>query len=221
MKKLLILISLLTVGAQASASLEIRAHYGIMNGVPSSFNKHVEENVTNAPDIKAQTPIGADLVYSLPVVSFAFGVRYEMINSKQSGDVTVGGLPMKMDSELNATRISLLGGYRLIETPVGFLGLMAHVGVSSTADYKIKLVTSGVTVTDEKYKGSVATNYGAGLEAAATLGMFLIGGELGYTTFKGTGFKASDGSYLTNLAGEKTVLDLSGTYVKVLIGLSI
>ncbi len=216
MKKLFILISLFVLSAQASASLEVRAHYGMMMGKPDSFNKGIESNgVTGAPDFKAFNPLGLDVIYSLPVVSFAFGARYEMFKQEVSGTTNLG----QMDQEATGSRLSLLAGYRLLETPVGFVGVLAHIGVIQKMDAKVKIPSIPM---DETYKGTMDPSYGVGVEAAATLGGFLIGGELGYTMLKVKSFKAaSDDSKLTDSDNKDISMDLTGAYVKLLIGLSI
>jgi hypothetical protein len=213
--RIVALFILALYGTFAAAEFEFKAHYGQLMSKPSSFNKDMESSMAGFPDVGSVTLMGADALYSLPILSFAFGVRYEMLDFKKSGTLTA--VPVEIDTELTGSRISVLGGYRLIETPIGYIGLLAHYAVSQEMKYDIKVAGGSET----KTKASMDSSFGAGVDAAITLSYLVIGAEVGYTMLKAKDLKDADGDYLGDSSGKKSSMDLSGTYFKVMIGVSI
>lgn len=211
-----ILVLLALACGQAYAGLEFRAHYGQMTGKPDSFNKDMETNITNAPDLGAQNPMGADALYVVPILGVAAGIRFETMSEKSGGDGTISGFPVHSDAEFKASRLSLLGGYRLLNNPLLFLGVLGHYGISQKAEVTQKL--TGTVTSDTSYTGTVDSSFGVGVEGGVTIGMLLVGAEVGWTSFKAKNFKASDGSYLEDINDKRTEIDLTGTYWKILLG---
>lgn len=214
------LLALVFHCAFAAAELEIKAHYGMLNGKPTDWNEDIETVYVGNPDVSNVGMLGADVVYAIPILPFSFGIRYEMLMFKKNGPVTVATLPLDAKTELTGNRISLLGGMRLIETPIGYLGLLAHYAIQQKMQYNIDLCSGGAC-SDNKYTGTMDPSFGIGADAAVTLGSFLVGAEVGYTLFKAKGMKDEDGDYLNGSDGKKIPFDLSGTYFKVMLGLSL
>jgi outer membrane receptor for monomeric catechols len=215
--KKLAFICLMMIGSRASAGLEFRAHYGVLNGDASAFNTGVQSDITNNPTLNGKLPMyGADLLYVMPFVHLSFGVRYEMFDFKNSGPATFGGIPVTSDTELKGSRLSALVGYRLLENSLFYLGILGHYGLSQKMEYDDNLTVSGTT-TSNTYTGTVAPSYGGGVEAGVTLGPIILGAEVGYTIFKATSFTSS-GATVNDASGNPITLDLSGTYYKAMVG---
>jgi hypothetical protein len=205
--------------AFAVAEFEIKAHYGQLSGKPDAFNKAADILIVGNPDISNVVLMGADAIYAIPVLPFSVGLRYEMFDFKKDGPVTVIGFPFEAKTQLKGDRVSLLGGWRLIETPIAYFGFLAHFAVSQKMEYNDK-ICSGSSCSDNKYTGTMESSYGAGVDAGITLGSVVLGAEIGYTIFKAKDMKKSDGSYMIDSNGKKAALDLSGTYFKGMVGLS-
>ncbi len=211
----ILLFSLFTVFAsQAHAGVEIRGHFGKWMTEPKDFNDAIQGLTGNLGVAKLPAPamLGADAVYVMPIMPLVFGARYEMISMK--ADSTFGG--SSFNQKFDGSRVSLLGGYRLFHNPLFFVGPLAHLGVSQKGDFSL---TQGSTTT--KYKGTVDTSYGLGVEGGFTFGAFLLGAELGYTKFKVKSFNdPTTGTDLFDVNNKIVTMDLSGTYFMLSLGAS-
>jgi len=67
-------------------------------------------------------------------------------------------------------------------------------------------------------KGNNPSSYSAGVEGGVRLGMFLLGGELGYLNFIANDITQNTSTIMVN--GPKAKFDLSGTYIKIQLGIS-
>jgi hypothetical protein len=215
----LLSILFLSYGTSALADFQLRAHSGPLNGEPTSFNKAFDSTVTNHPDIEKVSLLGADALYVVPIFPFVFGLRYEQWSAKNSGDIVASSLAGKAEVNFKGSRTSLLLGYRLLSLPILYVGLLGHYGISQNMQYSRDLTFSGVT-TSSTYGVGVGSSYGAGLEAGVTLGGLLVGAEVGYTSLKSNTVVDSNGTALRE-NGNDVIVDLSGTYMKIMLGLSI
>ena len=157
---------------------------------------------SNIPAIVPFIGTGADVIISLPLIPFGFGVRYEKIGISASSS----------NAELTASieRIAAILNYRIIDTIIHF-GPIATIGL--TTKTQMKIVESGVT----------RANYDATAADSATVGIefgikplivipISIGAEAGYEYLKIKNAKNSVDSSTHDL-------DLSGGYLKVFLGL--
>lgn len=214
----LILSLLLFIGAPAFASFELRAHYGQMQGEPKDFNEAFENSFIGNPEIKSVSPIGGDLLYLMPGTPLGLGVRYETFDFKEDASVTAGGTTMPAETRLKGSRLSALAAFRLMRSPLGYVGFLGHYGIKTDMTYEHKSGPGG-SYGDSKYTGKMDPTYGLGLEAGAEFRRFLIGAELGYTVLKAKSMEDSDGAAVEDAGGTAVPLDLSGTYFKLMVGL--
>ncbi len=148
--------------------------------------------------------VGLDAIVSLPLIPIGFGVRYEGI--KLTGDNA------SSSTEIKYTRTALLLNYRLIDTIVHF-GPIASYGLSHTGNLTIK--ENGTTKVD--LAPSSMTSYSVGLELEVKpliVIPLIVGGEVGYMSFKWNGVTNS-------IDNSKKDVDLSGTYMKIFLGIDI
>ncbi len=187
------------------ALVEARASYG---GLASSQSiKDVCTNCTNASNSPAIVPtvgFGADVLIKIPLIPFGFGARYESmgLSASQSG----------IEAEIKYTRTALLLNYRLIDTIVHF-GPIVSYGLSHTGNMTIK--ENGSTRVD--FSSSKMSSYSAGLELTVKpliVIPLIVGAEAGYM-----GYKWDETT--NTVDGSKKNIDLSGTYLKVFLGLDI
>lgn len=203
MKKLLLVLLLFPMSSWAL--LTARATYGGL--VSKDALKDVCVGTTCAGSSPAMVPLyglGADLIIKLPLVPIGFGVRYENLGlSATSGSI---------EASAKLTRTSVLINYRFIDTIIHF-GLIGSYGLSHSGGMSVK--SAGSTVVD--YTGDNFTTYSAGLELEIKPLIVLpliIGAEGGYMGANWKGPKDS-------VSGNTKDLDLSGTYLKVFLGLDI
>jgi hypothetical protein len=148
--------------------------------------------------------VGLDAIVKLPLIPIGFGVRYEGI--KLSGDNATSS------TEIKYTRTALLLNYRLIDTIVHF-GPIASYGLSHTGSLSVS--EAGIGKVD--LAPSTMSSYSVGLELEVKPLIVLpliVGAEAGYMSFKWDGVNNS-------FDNSKKDVDLSGTYMKVFIGLDI
>lgn len=148
--------------------------------------------------------VGVDAIVSLPLVPFGFGLRYEGIKLK--GDTA------NTTTEIKYSRTALLINYRLIDTIVHF-GPIASYGLSHTGSLSIS--EGGVTKVD--LSPSSVSSYSIGLELEVKPLIVLpliVGAEAGYMGHKWNGVTNS-------IDNSKKDVDLSGTYIKLFLGLDI
>ena len=201
MKKLLAFASLffLSFSQTANALFELRGGYEMLNA------KGIENNPTANANPKAFKGLTADALLTLD--GFVLGVRYENLKASD----TNGSIEFKADFK----RTSAVLGYRFIDT-IAYLGPIATFGLSSSLDYETNM--SGFPNETAPKKSS----YSLGIEGGIhTLG-FLVGAEFGYLSAKFGDLQLPAGTVLTNSAnGKTTPPDMSGTYARILIGISI
>lgn len=216
MKKYIGLLLLLFVTLDAHAKgggggmlgIELRGNYGLWGSTSSLNNEITTSYGSTAPTLSTPYAYGGDLIFELPMVPIILGARYESM-SVTSGSGTITGTPVT--TKLTASRVSGILGVRkhLMNSYFGFIGT---VGVSQKADYT--LTTSGI---DEDYSGSLATSFSGGLEGGLQFGMFEIGIEAGYLSFKANSL-TYQGSTLQTSTGANATADLSGLYAVAHLG---
>lgn len=146
--------------------------------------------------------LGGDAIISLPVIPFGFGLRYENLGLKASKN--------NIEGDAKLTRTSLLVNYRFIDTIIHF-GLIGSYGLAHSGHLTVK--NNGANTVD--YRDGKHSSYSLGLELEAKPLVILplvIGGEAGYMNVDWK--DAKDG-----VSGNNKSIDLSGTYLKVFLGL--
>ncbi|MBC7753985.1 MAG: hypothetical protein H7Z71_07090 [Moraxellaceae bacterium] len=156
----------------------------------------------NIPAVVPLTGTGADVILSLPLIPFGFGVRYEKLGFSASSS----------NAQLSASieRIAAILNYRIINT-ILHIGPIATVGISTKTQAKI--VENGITRAN--YDANSAESFSLGLEAGLKPLIVIpisVGAEAGYQYLK---IKNA-----TNSVDSSTRdLDLSGGYLKLFLGL--
>lgn len=148
--------------------------------------------------------VGLDAIVKLPLFPIGFGLRYE-------------GLKLTADNanystEIKYTRTALILNYRLIDTIVHF-GPIATYGLAHTGSMTVK--ESGSTVVDLNPSSFSSYSIGLELEVKPLIVVpIVVGAEAGYMSHKWNG--------VTNtINNAKKDVDLSGTYIKLFLGLDI
>ena len=165
---------------QADALFELRAGYGIQTPAETDYT---------VGTLSTMAGYNLDAIFQLPTIPLGFGLRYEDMGFeyKQSG--------LEYTSEMKRT--SILINYRLIDL-FAYFGFIGTLGVANSA--KIANSIAGTAEYDADF------TYSVGIEGGVSLGLIMIGAELGY-------LNANFESTTTN-----PDLDLSGLYLKALVG---
>lgn len=200
MKNSWILILCLLAFNSAHALFEARLTYGVLGSKPDLAS--IYNGSSEVPAVAPNAGIGFDAIFIVPVVGIGGGLRYENMGFNTS----VGSLEYKSQ----VTRTSLIVNYRLINTLV-YLGPIATMGLSHSNNVKW---TEGSTTAN--FTPDSATSYSVGLEAGVGLLGFILGAEAGYQNMKWTKVTDSSGTFTGT-----PDLDMSGSYVKVILGFGI
>ncbi len=204
MKRLLLFVFTIMTGSllsvPAHAVFEARLTYGLLASKPDLGPLFPGQS--SLPAIAPTYGLGADVIISPPLFPVGFGVRYENmgVNASQSG----------LEFKANYTRTALLLNYRLIDTLI-FLGPIASYGLSHSGE--IKAITNSVETAN--LSSTKISSYSIGLEAGVKLIGFHVGAEAGYEDFRWKEAHDKTG----NLADQD--INMSGSYVKVLLGFGI
>lgn len=190
------------LGLQAHSIVELRGNYSLLTSSPDLVALY-SGAASNVPSIAPTVGLGADLIISLPLMPFGFGVRYE----NQAIEASTAALKM----ETSFTRTSLLLNWRLIDTLL-FVGPIFTYGLSDSTN--LKFSAAGVPVSN--YTAGSTTSYSIGLEAGVKLLTFLVGAEVGMMDYRWKDSRDSVGT----VSGNKDI-NMSGSYAKVLFGFKI
>lgn len=185
----------------AHAIFEVKAGYGTLASKVdmSSFYSGPSSNLPGAVPTAGLT---LDARVVIPFVGLGVGLRTE--NQKISYDSSVLGISNSF------TRTSLVLNYRLIDTLVHF-GPIVTIGMSHGNE--LKLTGGGQTLAN--VSSSSVTSNSVGLELSAGILGITAGAELGYMNMK---YKGATDSLHT---GTSLDLDMSGNYMKLLVGFGI
>lgn len=202
MKNSWILVLCLLAFNSAHALFEARLTYGVLGSKPDLAS--IYNGATAVPAIAPNAGIGFDAIFVVPVVGIGGGLRYENMgfNASSSG----------LEYKSQVTRTSLIVNYRLIDT-VMYLGPIATLGMSHSNNIKWTDSNSG---TKADFTPDSASSYSLGLEAGVGLLGFLVGAEAGYQNMKWNRVKDSTGTITST-----PDLDMSGTYIKLVLGFGI
>lgn len=191
----------------SNAIFEARLTYGALTSKDAISDACNGTGLCGGGSIPAMVPLGgmgADAIFSPPLTDFGFGLRYEKLDLS----ATSGGL----EGQLNMTRTAAVVNYRLFNTIV-HLGPIFTYGISHSGSMAMKLNGGGIM----DYTGSKATSYSLGFEVGVKPLIVIpikIGAEAGYQATKFEGMSDS-------LGGANRDVDLSGTYMKLFLGLDI
>lgn len=192
--------------ASSWALFTARASYGLLTSKQDIANL-CQGSCTapaNAPAIVPTYGLGLDALVSLPLVPFGFGLRYE----KQG----VSASASNIEASVNYTRTAVLVNYRLIDTIIHF-GPIASYGISHSGNFSIK--EGGVTKVDVTPNSMTSYSLGLELEVKPLIVIpIIVGAEFGYMGFKWN-------NSINSVDSSSKNIDLSGTYMKVFLGLDI
>lgn len=203
--KSLALALIFLVPLSSHALFEARVTYGALTS-KDAISEACKSGICGS-SIPAMVPLGGmglDAMFSPPLTDFGFGVRYEKLDLS----ATSGGL----EGKLNMTRTAAIVNYRLFNTLV-HLGPIFTYGLSHSGSMSMKLNGGGIM----DYSGTKATSYSLGFEVGVKPLIVIpikIGAEAGYQSTKFEGMSDA-------LGGSAKDVDLSGTYMKIFLGLDI
>lgn len=200
------ILTTLLLPASSWALFEARASYGLLTSGQSLTDVCSGSCSTpsNAPAIVPTVGFGVDAIVKLPLIPIGFGIRYENMGLTASTS--------SIDAKIDYTRTALLLNYRLIDTIVHF-GPIASCGLSHTGTMSLK--ESGATKVD--LSASTISSYSIGLELEVKpliVIPIIVGAEAGYMNMKWKDVTNTIDSTTKNI-------DLSGTYIKVFLGIDI
>ncbi len=199
-------IALIISPLSAMAIFEARATYGVQttkNGASDLCGGSCA-TPSGAPSLAGIAGLGADVIITPPLFPIGLGVRYE--------NLAISASAGNFSADVKATRTAVVVNYRIIDT-ILHLGPILTYGISHSGSANIK--ESGVARVD--LSASKATSYSLGLEASIKPLIIIpitIGLEGGYMGYKYDNVNNS-------VDGTSKSLDLSGTYLKIFLGLQI
>ena len=203
--KALVTAAIFLLPLSSNALFEARLTYGAVTS-KDAISEACKSGICGS-SIPAMVPLGgmgADVIFSPPLTDFGFGLRYEKLELS----ATSGGL----EGKLSMTRTAAVVNYRIINT-ILHLGPIFTYGLSHSGGLAMKLNGGGIM----DYTGSKATSYSLGFEVGVKPLIIIpitIGAEAGIQSNKFEGMKDS-------LGGADKNVDLSGTYLKIFLGLDI
>lgn len=207
-KQILSFLFLTTVFLPISswALFEARATYGLLAS-KQNISDICQGNCTapgNAPGIVPTYGTGVDAIVKLPLIPFGFGLRYEKMGFSTSSST--------IEAKADYSRTALLINYRIIDTIIHF-GPIASYGISHTGGFTI--TEGGVPKVD--ITPSSMSSYSVGLELEVKpliIIPIIVGAEAGIM-----GFNWKDATNSVNSTTKN--IDMSGTYMKIFLGLDI
>lgn len=196
---LLLALAFFSVATAHAGILDIRGGVGRSSADTDDFDDEAKAANGNGIDANDFQTYNADVFINFPALPFGVGIRHEWFNLNEGS----GG----SDLDLEATNLSLLVDWRIIDSSRFYVGPLVAVGYpSGNVHFK-----SGNVTTDTDVDGD-NVSYAGALEAGVYLGHFLIGAEAGYQNVE---FKSSSDNN-----GGSAKFDASGFYGKVLAGLT-
>ena len=200
----ILFVLLLSAPLSSWALFEARLSYGSLASKQSleTICQGSCSTPSNAPAIVPTFGLGVDLIAKLPVIPFGFGIRTE--------DMKLSASASGVDADLKYNRTALLINYRLIDTIVHF-GPIASIGLSHSGSMNIK---EGGTTKVSLTPGNLSS-YSLGLELTVKPLIVIpisVGAEAGYMSFKW-------GDVTNSVDNSVKNIDLSGSYLKVFLGL--
>lgn len=191
----------LLIGFNAHALFEAKLTYGFLASKPDLAKMY--GGSSELPSIAPTYGVGGDVLFQIPLFPFGLGLRYENMGLKASAGTV----------EFNAknTRTAAIIDYRLIDTLL-YVGPIFTYGLSHNASIGVK--ESGTEISS--FTSNKVSSYSIGLEAGAHLVGFLIGAEVGTETLMMKSATDSKGV----ISGSQDI-NMSGSYAKILFGISI
>ncbi len=205
--KLILLIFFLTfllLAPRAEATLDLR--YSMMELTPTDLEDFNAYHGSSMPAFKKMGGFAGDAMVSLPGLPVSLGVRYERFTEK--GENGSGSFDSTFE------RQSLLVVKRYIDYGV-YAGLVATVDFGNKFTYK--KTQSGVTT---NYKAKAKLTGSIGAEAGIKLLFLRIGVEGGYLYAPLGNLKFATTDVDVLYGGNPVEVNLSGSYVRGVVGLS-
>lgn len=200
--KMMALLILLTPLA-SQAFIEARLTYGGLGA--KDFASDACGNLCTSSNIPAVVPFvgtGADVIVKIPFIPFGFGVRYEKIG--------IGTNSSTIEVSANIERVAGIINYRIIDTII-HAGPIATLGLSTKSQLKVTESGTPRVNYDSTTADSASVGFELGIKPLIIIPIS-VGAEAGYEILKIKNAKDS----INNTTKD---LDLSGTYLKVFLGL--
>ncbi|MBX2987423.1 MAG: hypothetical protein KF802_05970 [Bdellovibrionaceae bacterium] len=195
-----LLLACMGLGSPAHALVEARLTYtALASG--ADLTKVYPAGTLEVPSIVPNVGLGGDLLIFVPMTGVGFGLRQENLGFKASKDA--------LNYESTAARTSAVFAYRLINT-VLHIGPIFTYGLSHSGKMKVDDGTNKY-----EWEPGSSSSYSAGIEAGVGLAAFVLGAEAGYQNMKWNKLKDKEGDAAT------PDLDMSGSYMKIFLGISI
>lgn len=167
------------------------------------FSKACEgSSCSSIPKMVPLFGLGADVLFKLPLLPFGFGLRNENLTADNTAQNT--------EALVKLNRTALLLNYRFIDTIVHF-GVVGTHGINHTSNITVK--NSGLNAVDYGNGNWATTSFGVEFEVKPLiLFPLVVGAEGGYLMAEWSDAKDSVAQIQKNM-------NLSGTYLKVFVGL--
>jgi hypothetical protein len=185
--------------ASAWSQVEVKMTY--TNLTNKIKNSKVYSGSGSIPSADPMTGIGGDLIVILPASGFGLGIRYENLGLNFKGNGIV--------FDANTSRTAALFSWRWWDSLIYF-GPIFSYGISHSGG-QIK-VTENSSINSD-LTSTTQSSYSAGVELGGRFLGFRVGAEAGYLDNQWKNLKGTNGS-ITHLNS----LDMSGSYVKFIIG---
>ncbi len=208
MKRFALVFVTALLAQPAWALIELRAGYGLNMGSATNISDAYNSLCAGGcgANLSGANGLAADLLISLPVLPFGFGLRYESLQSKSA----VSQLSSNMN--FSYQRLAALVNYRIIDTLM-YLGPIASLGISDSASY-----THSQSGTDTKLTAGSNSSYSIGLEGGLKLLTFTVGAEVGYAALTSTNLRTSSNTTATIGGSAIDNASIKGSYAKVMVG---
>ncbi len=181
-KQLLILLATFAVSLNAHSLFELRAGYGV--------NTPSDDTISAGNTMGNMSGLNLDAIVELPMVPVGLGLRYESMGF----DIASGANTFETD----VTRTSLLINYRIIDL-FAYFGIIGTIGIANDLTVKVPNQPDG------KYDSDMT--YTIGVEGGVSLGLIMLGAELGMSMAK-----------YENTNNFPTEVTTDGIYAKALVG---
>lgn len=180
-------------------TLEPRVNLGLNFINPEVKDLNATTGLSGVPDMATGVGFGIDgmgYFFSRPI---GLGLRFENWGSDAAN------FEQRINFDLSVSRLSLTGNYRLNWGTTWF-GPIVSAGILHVNEFE-----SVVAGSRNKYSSDSIFSLSIGAEAGVSLNNFIFGGELGYLMMN-----MDDPD--NNGAKAGTDIDLSGVYIKIMVG---
>jgi hypothetical protein len=191
--------------ASAAKASGVELRYSMMELTPTSLADLNAYNGASFPELKKAGGFGADALVSLPAMPISLGVRYERYSASEENGSG------KFESTFE--RQSLLIAKRYIDS-------VLYGGLILTVDFGNKFTYKKIQGVETNYKAKAKLTGSIGAELGIKI-LFLTAGVEGGYLYAPLGNLKFANTEIDVMNGSNPVeIDLSGTYVRAVVGLT-